>query len=285
MIVACLFLFVAASLIVLPLLRSSVAVESAIRDARQSDRMLLLAADAVLPAAERLIPASVFRSFEESIATDERASRIGARRLVGIVTLAGLSLTVLATWSALAIGSVKLAICSLALLPISLAFAQMHFRGVQRSHQKAIRREFPYALDLLVLLCRSGAPPAIALARVAADRRTSAWGRELQRAVRETELGTPRAKALADLAERVRMPEVSSFVATVRQAEELGRPLGDALEQCADRLREQRVQAAEASAGAAGVKIMIPAIIVFMASVVMLLGPFAIKFMRDGLPF
>lgn len=285
MILACAFLFVAAMLLVVPLLRSAASVEHVVRDARDSDHLLLLAADAILPAAERLIPRSVFASFEEAIGTDERASRIGARRVVGIVALVGTSLTVLAIWCGLSIASAKLALCSLVLVPLTIACALFHFRGLQRARQRAIRREFPYALDLLVLLCRSGAPPAIAMARVAADRRGSAWGSELRRAVRETELGATRAKSLEDLADRLRMSEVSSFVATVRQAEELGRPLGDALEQFADRLREQRVQAAEAAAGSAGVKIMAPAVIVFMASVVMLLGPFVIKFMRDGLPF
>ncbi len=241
--------------------------------------------DAAAPLARAIYPEAIINMVRVRAGLDPNAERLGPHRLLGLTTSVGVA-SAAVCGSLLYIGGWKTsAALSVLIAPGFVAIALLELRSLHLARQKAIRRDFPYALDLLVLLCRAGASPAIALARVALDRANSPLGRELSRALRSINMGTTRGAALQEMAERVDVAEVSSFVATLAQAEQLGRPIADAMEQFADRVRLQRIHAAEAAAGSAGVKIMGPAVIVLVATLLLLLGPFFLKILRDGLPF
>ena len=62
------------------------------------------------------------------------------------------------------------------------------------------------------------------------------------------------------------------------QGEHLGTPLATIFRTQADVLRIKRTQRAETIAGEAGVQMLLPGILVMMATVIVILGPFVIGF-------
>jgi len=147
--------------------------------------------------------------------------------------------------------------------------------------RRAIAREFPQALDLLVLCLEAGLALDAALARVCEEmqRIAPAVTRELSRAVLEMRAGAGRESALRDFA------EVTACVATLLQAERFGAGVAEALRQHASDLRLRRRMQAEEAAAKLALKLLFPLIFcVFPALLVVLMGPAIIQAGRALLP-
>jgi len=176
----------------------------------------------------------------------------------------------------------QLSVIGLAALPLGflLLMASLQNRGEQRQNQ--ILLAMPYVLDLLVLVLRSGTSLNIALARVVGDYEDHPVGEELGQMLSEIEMGAPRTEAFRRLAERVGHTDISALAESMVQSEELGWPLADTLERQADRMAAERVLAAQAKAGAAGVWVMLPSTLVLVGAVLLLFGPIIVRFMQGG---
>ncbi|MER3468963.1 MAG: type II secretion system protein, partial [Thermoflexus sp.] len=80
--------------------------------------------------------------------------------------------------------------------------------------------------------------------------------------------------ALRDMAARVDLPEMTSFVAAIIQAEQLGTSIAKVLHIQADQMRLRRRQRAEELARQAPIKMLFPLVfLIFPAMFVVLLGP------------
>jgi len=103
----------------------------------------------------------------------------------------------------------------------------------------------------------------------------------LLRAIREIQLGKPRRDALRDMAERIGIPEMTSFVAAVIQSEILGVSLAKVLRIQSDQMRVKRRQRAQEEAGQAPIKMIVPlALLIFPSIFIILLTPAAIQMSR-----
>ena len=96
-------------------------------------------------------------------------------------------------------------------------------------------------------------------------------------------MGAPRADAIRRLAQRLGNQDITALADSMVQSEELGWPLADTLARQADRMASERILAAQAKAGAAGVWVMLPSTLVLMGAVLLLFGPMIVRFMRGGL--
>jgi tight adherence protein C len=106
---------------------------------------------------------------------------------------------------------------------------------------------------------------------------------EFARLLRDVRAGKPRAEALRELAARMDMPAVSSFVATLIQAEATGMSLGPILRAQADQRRTERFARAEKLAMEAPVKLLFPLIFfIFPCVFAILMFPIVMKFMASG---
>jgi tight adherence protein C len=143
--------------------------------------------------------------------------------------------------------------------------------------QKDIVRSLPDALDLLTICVEAGLGFDAAMAKVAEK-----WDNELcmafNRVIQELQLGKLRREALREMADRMEVSDVSTFVAAIIQAEQLGVSIARVLRIQSDQMRMRRRQRAEELAGQAGIK-MLPAIafLIFPAIFIILLGPAAIQ--------
>ena len=155
--------------------------------------------------------------------------------------------------------------------------------------QDDIIRSLPDALDLLTICVEAGLGFDAAMARVAEK-----WDNELSvaftRVLQEIQLGKLRREALRDMADRMEVRDVSTFVAAIIQAGQLGVSLARVLRIQSDQMRVRRRQRAEEMARAATLKILPPvAFLIFPALLIVLLGPAAIQmlsvFGTEGLGF
>lgn len=147
---------------------------------------------------------------------------------------------------------------------------------IQR-RQKNIRKAMPDALDLLTICVEAGLGLDAAMSKVAEK-----WDNELAqafgRAIREIQLGKIRREALRDMAERVGIPEMTSFVAALIQTETLGVSMAKVLRIQADQMRMKRRQRAEEEAHKAPTKMLLPLVgLIFPTLFIVLLTPAALR--------
>lgn len=145
--------------------------------------------------------------------------------------------------------------------------------------QKEIRKAMPDALDLLTICVEAGLGFDAAMSKV-----SEKWENELSlafaRAIREVQLGKLRRDALKDMADRLGIPEMTSFVAAIIQSEQLGVSLAKVLRIQSDQMRVKRRQRAEEEAHKAPIKMIIPlALLVFPSIMIIILTPAAIQIM------
>ena len=104
------------------------------------------------------------------------------------------------------------------------------------------------------------------------------------RVIQEIQLGKLRREALRDMADRIGLAEMTSFVAAVIQSEMLGVSMAKVLRIQSEQMRVKRRQLAEEEAHKAPVKMLIPmALLVFPALMVVLLTPAALRLMHSEL--
>jgi tight adherence protein C len=135
----------------------------------------------------------------------------------------------------------------------------------------------PDALDLLTICVEAGLGFDAAMAKV-----SEKWENELSlafaRTIREVQLGKTRREALKTMADRLGIPEMSSFVAAIIQSEMLGVSMARVLRIQSDQMRVKRRQLAEEAAHKAPVKMIIPmALLIFPSIMIIILTPAALN--------
>ena len=153
---------------------------------------------------------------------------------------------------------------------------------IQR-RQKEIRKAMPDALDLLTICVEAGLGFDGAM-----DRVYQKWDNELSdefgRVLREIQLGKLRRDALRDMADRMGVEEMTSFVAAVIQSEQLGVSMAKVLRIQSDQMRIRRRQQAEEEAHKAPIKMLIPmALLIFPSICIVLMTPAILMLMRSAL--
>ena len=160
-------------------------------------------------------------------------------------------------------------------------FPQLWLQSKIDRRQQNIRKAMPDALDLLTICVEAGLGFDAAMAKV-----SEKWDNELSmafaRTIREVQLGKVRRDALRDMAERIGLPEMTSFVAAVIQSEQLGVSMAKVLRIQSEQMRIKRRQLAEEAAHKAPVKMIIPmAFLTFPSIFIVLLTPAVLRIMNN----
>ena len=160
---------------------------------------------------------------------------------------------------------------------IGFFFPQLWLQSRINARQNEVRKALPDALDLLTICVEAGLGFDAAMSKVAEK-----WDNELSlmfgRTIREVQLGKTQREALRDMADRLGLPELTSFVAAVIQSQQLGVSLAKVLRIQSDQLRMKRRQFAEELAHKAPVKMIIPmALLTFPSIMIILMAPAAFQ--------
>ena len=145
-----------------------------------------------------------------------------------------------------------------------------------RRRQNVIIKAMPDALDLLTVCVEAGLGFDQAMSKV-----SEKWENELslafERVIQEVRLGKLRREALRDMADRMDISDMTSFVAAIIQADQLGVSMGKVLRIQSDQMRVKRRQRAEKKAHEAPIKMLIPMVFLIFPSIyIVLLGPAAL---------
>jgi tight adherence protein C len=163
------------------------------------------------------------------------------------------------------------------LLMLAWMFPRTWLKGKLRYRQKTVLKGLPDAMDLVTTCVEAGLGLDAALSRVA-EKTEGPFAEELQLMMREVTLGKLRREAMQELAERIGVEELTSFITSIIQAEQLGVGIAQVLRVQADQLRTKRRQRAEKSAHEAPIKMLFPLVLfIFPSFLIVILGPAGIR--------
>ncbi len=174
------------------------------------------------------------------------------------------------------------------LLPVGFMIPDVLAMGKIQRRQEDILANFPTSVDLAALIIESGLDYMTAFERIVKiSTHRSALEEELDKTLREVQLGYSRREALQRFAARTGLQEIRSFVGLIVQSDELGTSLVDLLRNFAADMRFRRLTRAERMAAQASTKMLIPLFIfIFPTVFIMMLAPMLYDLVKGGsMPF
>ncbi len=150
--------------------------------------------------------------------------------------------------------------------------------------KRRIGKALPFYLDVITLALEAGSNMTGALQHAADKGPQGPMGEELHRVLRDVRAGRTRSDALRMLADRLRMPAISNWVAAVLTAERQGASLGPILRAQAEQRRTERFLRAEAMALKAPVKMLFPLMTcIFPCTFVIVFFPVVVQLIYEGI--
>jgi tight adherence protein C len=228
----------------------------------------------------RLTPGGAIEGLSQKLLVAGNPLGLGAREYYGI----SLASTILGVYLAFVIirrGTEPLNLAlSVLILIFFYSFPKVWLNNRVTQRQNSVKKGLPDAMDMLSVCATAGLGFDQSLQRVS-EYWDTPIGHEFGRVINEMEMGLTRRDALRNLADRLEIREISSFVALILQTEQLGMSISDTLHAQADQMRIERRFRAQEQAQKAPVKMLIPmALLIFPALLAVILGP-ALPILRD----
>ena len=238
----------------------------------------------LLNAAGRLVPPSQRDNALVGRRLLYAASLLNSQQFWGLKVVVSIASGVLGFMAVRGSGSVSM---TWAFVGAALGFVapEMWLNMRIAKRHEAILRLLPEVIDLLALCVGAGLDFLGALNKAVMLRTFRKTSEplldELSVVLQEIKLGRRRFEALKDMAKRVNLPELSSFVRTLVLADRMGTPISEVLTMHAEDVRFERFQRAERMALKAPIKILIPLIFFIMPVVaIVVAGPVILQFIR-----
>ena len=151
------------------------------------------------------------------------------------------------------------------------------------ARQKKVLRSMPFIVDLLALSTEAGLDFVGAIGKVVDKAKKSPLVDEFAQLLKEIKVGASRAEALREMAARIAMSEVNSFVAILISADQMGASIGKILRQQSETIRSERMLRAEKAGVAAAQMVLLPLVLFILPAVMlMIFGPFLLGFIYPG---
>lgn len=153
---------------------------------------------------------------------------------------------------------------------------------IKARHRK-ILKAMPFIVDLLALSTEAGLDFIGAIGKVVEKAASSPLVEEFEQLLKEIKVGSSRADAMHEMALRINMPEVNSFIAILISADQMGASIGKILRQQSEQIRTQRFVLAEKAGALAAQKLLIPLMLFILPAVfLMVFGPFLLAYLANG---
>jgi tight adherence protein C len=161
---------------------------------------------------------------------------------------------------------------------LGTAMPSLRIASAATERMRSVSKRLPYAIDLLALAMGAGLDFPGAVRQVVEKSSTNdAVVEEFTLILQGLQLGRTRRQTLEDFAVRVPANAVVEFVGSVVQAEVRGNPVVETLKIQAEVSRRRRSVAAEEAASKAGVKMVLPLVLVFVAILILIVAPMAMQ--------
>ena len=179
--------------------------------------------------------------------------------------------------------SAELVVTVLALAYFGFKFPIILLKLRTRSRKKELDRDFPGAIDLMMVCVEAGLGLDAAIRRVAGEIHVTSpeLAKEFKMLSLELKSGKQRNTCLKNLAERAGLPDIDNLVNLLIQAERYGTGVANALRVHAEEMRQRRYARLEEQASKLPVKLVVPLVLcIFPALFVVVIGPGAIQIYR-----
>jgi tight adherence protein C len=243
-----------------------------------TDRVVMPGLEALAHAGTSVLPARVLAKIEKQLIMAGNPMTLNAYVVFWMVSVVFMSGFILAA-VLVVFGTVGLqqAVVVLAFGLIGWMLPGTWLKGRVRMRQKEVLKALPDALDLVTTCVGAGLGLDAALARVA-EKSSGPLADELGRMLREVAMGKLRREGLTEMADRIGVDELTSFVNAVVQAEQLGVGIAQVLRVQAEQMRTRRRQRVEQIAHEAPIKMIFPLVLfIFPAFMLVILGPAVIR--------
>lgn len=163
-----------------------------------------------------------------------------------------------------------------------------YFPNVYASQQRKKRYvdvvvDLPFFIDLMALSTEAGLDFMGSLQRIVDKAEQSTLADEFNLVLKDIKLGSSRREALTRLADRLDIPEITSFVAVVRDAEETGASIAQVLKDQSVQMRLERFVRAEKAGAKASQAMLIPLMFLILPAVfLMVFSPVVLQFFYGG---
>jgi len=252
-----------------------------------SDRVIYPIARKLGELAIKFTPQNALHSISRKLELAGSPGKLDATMILALQFIAGVIFSGIVIL-VFAVGTTQWPLSRVVLFALLFGFLGFYFPQLWLSskisrRQKEVRRAMPDALDLLTICVEAGLGFDAAISKV-----SEKWESELSlafaRVIQEIQLGKIRREALRAMADRIGLPELTSFVAAVIQSEQLGVSLANVLRIQSDQMRVKRRQHAEEEAHKAPLKMLIPmALLIFPSLMIVLLTPAALRLFQSAL--
>lgn len=251
-------------------------------DASFSERIIRPALRRISMFATRMTPAGATDETRALLQKAGNPGRIGVAEFIGIkivvfIVFIGVGIVVQLMVDDITYRIMLLILC----IVIGYAAPDTYVQSLIRERANLIKKKLPDTIDLLIVSVEAGLGFDQAVAKVV-EKVTGPIAIEFGRALDEMRLGKQRSRALKDMAARMDIQEVSTFVAAITQSEQLGVSISTVLRVQSESIRVARAQAIREAAAKLPVLMLIPLVFFIFPSIfVVLLGPGLINIMKS----
>lgn len=168
---------------------------------------------------------------------------------------------------------------------IGFYLPQIHAKGAKKQRELSVRSDLPFFIDLLALSVEAGLDFFSAIQKIVdkAQGTDSVLAEEFSIVLKDIKIGAAKTQALKDMAERLDMNEVTSFVAVLIDAESTGASISQVLKDQSVQMRLERFVRAEKAGARASQTILIPLMLFILPAVfIIVFGPVAVSFVYGG---
>lgn len=169
------------------------------------------------------------------------------------------------------------------LAPIGYMIPDFHANAQKKKRAAEVIIDLPFFIELLALSTQAGADFFIAIKKIIEKAENSVLAEELNRVLQDNNLGTSREKAMKDMAYRLDIPEVTSFVNVINDAGATGASVSGVLKDHAEQMRMERFVRAEKAGARASQAMLIPMMMFILPAVfIIVFAPVALQFIYGG---
>ncbi len=165
---------------------------------------------------------------------------------------------------------------------IGFFLPEMHCKAMKTQRELSVRADMPFFIDLLALSVEAGLDFFGAIQKIVdkvADE-NSVLAEEFKTVLKDVKIGSSKTEALKEMAARLDMQEITSFVAVLIDAEASGSSISKVLKDQSVQMRLERFLRAEKAGARASQLILLPLMIFILPAVfIMVFGPVAISMM------
>lgn len=168
---------------------------------------------------------------------------------------------------------------------IGFYLPQVHAKGQKKRRELSVRADLPFYIDLLALSVEAGLDFFSAIQKIVdkASGTDSVLAEEFAIVLKDIKIGSAKSDALREMAERIDMPEMTSFVAVLIDAEATGASISQVLKDQSVQMRLERFVRAEKAGAQASQLILLPLMLFILPAVfIIVFGPVAVSFVYGG---